>query len=132
VRYREPVRQKDGSIKFRRRAKRLGSVESFPSADDVEPLRVEFMQKINHDRYDPDSSMTLAEFVDRCYLPWAEAERRASTSKGRWEIWENHISARIGMLRVRDVRTVHVSRMLRAIAAENDLAKTRFSASSPC
>jgi hypothetical protein len=67
VRYREPVRQKDGSIKFRRRAKRLGSVESFPSADDVEPLRVEFMQKINHDRCDPDSSMTLAEFVDRCY-----------------------------------------------------------------
>jgi len=123
VRYREPVRQKDGSIKFRRRAKRLGSVESFPSADDVEPLRVDFMQKINHDRCDPDSSMTLAEFVDRCYLPWAEAERRASTSKGYWEIWENHMSARIGMLRVRDVRTVHVSRMLRAIAAENDLAK---------
>ena len=67
--------------------------------------------------------MTLAEFVDRCYLPWAEAERRASTSKGYWEIWENHMSARIGMLRVRDVRTVHVSRVLRAIAAENDLAK---------
>ena len=123
VRYRESVRQKDGSIKLRRRAKRLGSLESFPSAAHVEPLRVNFMQRINHDRCDPDSSMTLAEFVDRCYLPWAEAERRASTSKGYQEIWENHMSPRIGMLRVRDVRTVHVSRMLRAIAAENDLAK---------
>jgi hypothetical protein len=92
VRYREPVRQKDGSIKLRRRAKRLGSVESFPRADDVEPLRVEFMQNINHDRYDPDSSMTLAEFVDRCYLPWAEAERRASTSKGLLgDLEESHV-----------------------------------------
>jgi len=123
VRYRERVRQKDGSTNFRRRAKRLGSVDRFPRSDDIEPLRVSFMQRINHDRCDPDSSATLAEFVDRSYLPWAEQERRASTSKGYREIWENHISARLGELRVRDVRTVHVSRMLRAIAAEHDLAK---------
>src|SRR6266853_1233802 len=123
VRYRERVQHADGSIKFRRRAKRLGDVESFPRADDIEPLRVGFMQKINHDRSNGDSSMTLAEFVDCSYLPWIEAERRASTSKGYRELWENHISARIGELRVREVRTVHVSRMLRAIAAENDLAK---------
>jgi hypothetical protein len=123
VRYRERVQHTDGSIKFRRRAKRLGDVESFPRADDIEPLRVGFMQKINHDRSNGDSSMTLAEFVDCSYLPWIEAERRASTSKGYRELWENHISARIGELRVREVRTVHVSRMLRAIAAEYDLAK---------
>ena len=123
VRYRERVRQKDGSTSFRRRAKRLGSVDRFPRSDDVEPLRVSFMQRINHDRCDPDSSATLAEFIDRSYLPWAEQERRASTSKGYREIWENHISPRLGALRVREVRTVDVSRMLRAIAAEHDLAK---------
>jgi integrase len=123
VRYRESVRQKDGTIKFRRQAKRLGDVRSFPHADDIEPLRVKFMQKINHDRSNGDSSMTLAEFVDCSYLPWVESECRASTSKGYRELWENHMSARIGELRVREVRTVHVGRMLRAIAAEHDLAK---------
>jgi hypothetical protein len=110
------------SIKFRRRAKRLGDVESFPRADDIEPLRVGFMQKINHDRSNGDSSMTLAEFVDCSYLPWIEAERRASTSKGYRELGRityPHASVNCG---VREVRTVHVSRMLRAIAAENDLA----------
>jgi len=95
-------------------------VGSFPRADDIEPLRVGFMQKINHDRSNGDSSKTLAEFVDCSCLPWIEAERRASISKG---YRENHISARLGELRVREVRTVHVSRMLRAIAAEYDLAK---------
>src|ERR1700730_5700775 len=123
VRYRERVRQKDGSTNFRRRAKRLGSVDRFPRSDDIEPLRVSFMQRINHDRSNGGSCMTLDEFVDCSYLPWVESERRASTSKGYREIWENHISARLGELRVRDVRTVHVGRMLRAIAAEHDLAK---------
>jgi hypothetical protein len=128
VRYRERVRQKDGSTNFRRRAKRLGSVDRFPRSDDIEPPRVSFMQRINHDRCDPDSSATLAEFVDRSYLLWAEQERRASTSKGYREIWENHISARLGESRVRDVCTVHVSRMLRAIAAEHDFGEKHASA----
>jgi len=110
-------------MRIHRRSKRLGGLESFPSAADVEPLRIRFMQRINQGRSDPDSGMTLAEFVDSCYLPWVEAERRASTSKGYREIWENHMSARIGKLRVREVRTCDVSRMLRSIAAEHDLAK---------
>lgn len=56
VRYREPIRQKDGSVKFRRQTKRLGDVESFPRAADIEPLRVSFMQRINHDRSNGDSA----------------------------------------------------------------------------
>jgi hypothetical protein len=123
VRYREPVRQKDGSVKFRRQTKRLGDVESFPRAADIEPLRVSFMQRINHDCSNGDSGMTLDEFVDCSYLPWVESERRASTSKGYRELWKNHMAVRIGRLRVREVRTVDVSRMLRAIAAENDYSK---------
>jgi hypothetical protein len=92
VRYREPVRQKDGSIKFRRRAKRLGNVGSFPRAHDIEPLRVSFMQRVNRDYANGDPGMTLREFVDGSYLPWVESERRASTSKGYREIWKNHMS----------------------------------------
>jgi integrase len=123
VRYREPIKQKDGSVKFRRQTKRLGDVESFPRAADVEPLRVSFMQRINHDSSNGDSSMTLSEFVDCSYLPWVESERRPSTSKGYRELWENHMAARIGKMRVREVRTVDVGRMLRTIAAENDYSK---------
>ena len=72
----------------------------------------------------PGSSMTLSEFVETVYLPWAEAERRASTYKGYKEIWENHLLKRIGHVRLREFRTVHASRMLRAIAGECDLTKT--------
>ncbi len=124
VRYRERVRKEDGSIKLQRKSERLGSVQKHPKLSDVEPLREAFMQKINAGVSTPESSMTLTEFVEIVYLPWTQAEKRASTHKGYKEIWENHLLKRIGELRLREFRTVHASKLLRAIAAECDLTKT--------
>lgn len=124
VRYRERVRKEDGSIRLQRKSKRLGSVEKHPTKTDIEPLRTAFMQKVNAGVASPESSMTLSEFVSSVYLPWVQAERRASTHKGYQEIWENHLLKRIGQIRLREFRTVHASKLLRAIAAECDLTKT--------
>jgi len=124
VRYRERVSHRDGSTKWKRRAKRLGTTDEFPTEGHVESERTAFMQKINAGQFAPDTSMTLKDFVELSYLPWAKAEHRASTYKGYGEIWENQIRDRIGHLYMREIRTVHVSRMLRTIAAEKDLTKT--------
>ena len=124
VRYRVRVRQEDGSIRLQRKSKRLGSLAKHPKQSDIEPLREAFMQKINSGVSTPESSMTLTEFVETVYLPWAQAEKRASTHKGYKEIWENHLLKRIGQIRLREFRTVHASKLLRAIAAECDLTKT--------
>jgi integrase len=70
------------------------------------------------------SRITLTAFVEGAYLPWTKEERRASTSKGHHEIWINHIRDHVGELHLREFRTVDASRMLRAIAKENDLTKT--------
>ena len=56
-------------------------------------------------------------------MPYVE-ELRASTKKGYREIWTNHISKRVGSIRIREFRTVDASRMLKAIADEKDLTKT--------
>jgi len=67
--------------------------------------------------------MTVAEFVEKFYLNYIE-EKRASTKKCYTEIWNNHIRDRIGHIRMREFRTVDASRMLKAIANENDLTRT--------
>jgi len=61
--------------------------------------------------------MTLKDFVEHFYLKYIE-EKRASTRKSYKEIWDNHISERVGHIRVREFRTVDASRMLKAIASE--------------
>ena len=68
-------------------------------------------------------SMTLQDFFERIYVPYIQ-EKRASTRKGYEEIWRNHIRDRVGHIHLREFRTVHASKMLKAIAADNDLSKT--------
>ena len=91
---------------------------------DIRPLFTEFMQRLNAAKFTPETNLTLKKFVESIYLPFIESETRASTKKGYREIWNNHICDRVGDIRVREFRTVHASKMLRAIAEENDLSKT--------
>jgi hypothetical protein len=44
--------------------------------------------------------------------------------KGYREIWNNHIRDRVGHIQMRWFRTVDASKMLKAIAEDNDLSKT--------
>lgn len=81
------------------------------------------MQRLNAGKFTPDSTMNLTDFVEKVYLPYVE-ELRASTKKGYREIWTNHISDRVGHIRLREFRTVDASRMLKGIADEHDLSKT--------
>jgi hypothetical protein len=108
------VRQPDGSIKDRQRAKRLGSVKDYPRESQIKPLFAEFMRRLNAGNFSPETCMTLAEFVEKFYLRYIE-EKRASTKKGYTEIWNNHIRDRIGHIRMREFRTVDASRMLRQL-----------------
>ena len=101
----------------------LGSLKDYPREADILPVKTEFMLRLNAGKFAPESNMTLCEFVEKVYLPYLE-ELRASTKKGYREIWSNHISKRVGSIRIREFRTVDASRMLKAIADENDLTKT--------
>jgi hypothetical protein len=49
--------------------------------------------------------------------------KRASTKKGYENIGNNHIRDRVGHIRMREFRTVDASKMLKAIANENDLTR---------
>jgi integrase len=124
VQYRQRISQLDGSSQLKRVSKCLGRSNDFSNIFEVEKSRESFMQTVNRDRLSANSRITLTAFVEGAYLPWTKEERRASTSKGHQEIWINYLRNRVGELRLREFRTVDVSRMLRAIAKERDLTKT--------
>jgi integrase len=117
------VRQPDGSIKNQQKAKKLGSVKDYPRESQIRPLLAEFMRQLNAGNVTPEACMTVAEFVEKFYLNYIE-EKRESTKKSYSEIWNNHIRDRVGHIPMREFRTVDASRMLKAIANENDLTKT--------
>lgn len=124
VRYSRRISEQDGSTNLDRVSKYLGRSKDFRSISDVERSRASFMQTVNRDRLSANSRITLTAFVEGAYLPWTKEERRASTSKGHHEIWNNHIRDHVGEICLREFRTMDASRMLRAIATEKDLTKT--------
>ena len=81
VRYRERVRQNDGSIKLQQRANRLGGLKDYPGESLIKPLLAEFLCKLNAGNFTPEPGMALTEFVEKVYLPYLE-EKRASIEKG--------------------------------------------------
>jgi integrase len=117
------VRVEDGSIRLTQKAKKLGSVADYPLESQIMPLKTEYMHRLNAGKFTPETGMTVTEFVEKIYLPYIE-ELRESTKKGYREIWNNHIRDRVGHIRMREFRTVDASKMLKAIAEENDLSKT--------
>ena len=123
VRYRERVQRENGSIKLCQRAKMLGRVKDYPRESHIKPVLVEFMQRLNAGSSLPEGNMALSEFVETVFVPYIQ-EKRASTRKGYTEIWQNHIRDRVGHIRLSEFRTVHASKMLKAIAADKDLTKT--------
>ena len=75
VRYRVRVRQEDGSIRLKQKAKKLGSIVEYPLESQIMPLKTEFMHRLNASTFTPQSSMVLKEFVDKIYLPSIEELR---------------------------------------------------------
>jgi hypothetical protein len=88
------------------------------------------LQRLNAGKQFADGSMTLQDFFERIYVPYIQ-EKRASTRKGYEEVWRNHIGDRVGHLRLREFRTVHASKMLKAIANDSELSKTTLQLSDP-
>jgi hypothetical protein len=59
-----------------------------------------------------EGSLTLAQFADAYWLPTIKVKRRASTHKFYRELFDNHLRARVGDVKLREFETVHSQRVL--------------------
>lgn len=110
-----------------RTTRKLGTVEEFPTEDDIAPILQRFMADVNSDRgkkrFVPNSRVTLREFVVTKYFPDVRKELRGSTLRGYKAIWNNYIDARLGKLRLSDIRTFELQEAMDDIVSKTDLKK---------
>src|SRR5690242_9036616 len=107
VRYRENRMQPDGTVQRVQVSRRVASAQEYTRKKDVLPLAAEILAEVNENDVSPHASMTLAQFADHMYLPYAERQLRPSTWSVYSSVWKNHLQARVGAIRVRDFRTFH-------------------------
>jgi integrase len=126
VRYCDDILQPDGSVKRKLVCKKLSVPYGgeYRTKLSVKPFVRELLAPLNSGVLNPQSTMSIADFIDKVYFPQFAAENlRTCTTKGYKHLWERHIRERIGKVALRDFRTVHGEKLLADIARQAKLRK---------
>ena len=108
----------DGQPVRKQVTRRLAPVcDDYRSEKDVRPLADEHLRPMNLGALTPEGSLTVSDFAKKYFLPDVTAKKKPSTAKFYTDLVDNHLEPLLGNIRLRDVSTRDVQRMLDARAA---------------
>jgi integrase len=79
---------------------------------DVEPLIGRELEGINKEADLPSGQTSIADFIEKDYLPWCEANKSAPTANGYTRVWENYWKPHIGAVALTALQTAQVTAVL--------------------
>jgi len=124
VRYREDVQLENGSVQRLQKCHKLAEASGqYRNKGAAEELAGEFMRSVNHGEVRPESTMSLNQFIEDCYLPYVEEQKRRSTYCGYKNIWLRYVEPN-GNVALREVRTFEAQQLLKDIARRESLSRT--------
>src|SRR6266571_1831432 len=123
-RWREDVLEEGRVVRKQRSAKLAEVSDRYRTKADVRPLLAEKLRPINEGRARPESTLSVAEFVEDFYLPFVKENYKPSTSVGYEKIWKKHLAPRLSRIALRDFRTVDAANLLAEIHLQNKLGRT--------
>ncbi len=86
--------------------------DQYRSWSDVEPLIARALDEVNAGREVVTGDVPLAEFVEKQYLPWCEANKSAATANGYTRVWENYWKPHVGTVTLTSLQTSQVTAVL--------------------
>jgi integrase len=112
VRFRTTEVDDKGNVRRRLIRKRLAPInDEYRSASAVWPLAdIELARETKGGA--AEGSQRVADFVEKFYLPFVEAKKKASTLRFYRDTIKRNITPAIGQLRLRDVQTFHIQGLL--------------------
>jgi integrase len=73
---------------------------------------------------------SLADYFEKRYLPWVEANKAASTARGYKQVWTRYVQPHLGKIAPANLRTVQVTALLDHYANnglnQNSLSRVKF------
>ena len=103
----------DGQVVRKQRCAKLADVcDRYRSKADVYPLLAEKLRPLNEGRHSPQSTIPVATFVERYYLPVAKENCRPSTYSAYKTQWATYLAPRLQKIILRDFRTVDAASLL--------------------
>ncbi len=124
LRYYVRVHKPNGKIGWRLRAKKIASVsDKYRSEASVRHLAAEILAPINSKTARPESTDSVAHFLENVYLPYCKSSVRPSTHAGYTFIFKM-LKAHVGSYDMRSFGAVEGERLLNDFANEKRRAQT--------
>ncbi len=100
----------DSRIVRKQRAKKLADYgDHYRCESDVRPLLEKELRPLNEGRVSPESTLTIADYVEQFYLPYAQENYKPSTYSGYKAQWKMYLAPRLtsalGGLEEEELRT---------------------------
>jgi integrase len=112
ARWRENVVE-NGEIKRKMRFRDLAPVnDTYRTEKDVQPLLDEILAPINSGKARPESTMSVFDYAEGCWLPWVRDNCKPSTIAGYETYWQSYLAPRLQKISLRDFRTVDAANLL--------------------
>ncbi len=115
----------NGQVCRRQCSAKLADVcDRFRTKADVRPLLVEKLRALNEGRSRPESTLPVADFVEKFYFKFIEENYKPSTIGGYKSLWRTYLSSRLKKIILRDFRTVDAAQLLNDIHRTTGLGRT--------
>jgi len=107
--------------------KRLAAVgDECRTVSDARLLAQDHLRPMNLGSITPEGSMTVSDFAQKYFLPAVVAKKKPSTAKFYKDLVDNHLDPLLGTIRLRDVSTLDVQRLLDARASLSQASVLRI------
>jgi integrase len=124
LRYYDNEMRADGTVRSVQRCRKLANNEGpYRSKKAVRTLADEFLAPLNKGSFTIESTMTVADFWDKKYLPYIEAQKAPSTVNGYCNAWTRYLKSRMN-IPLRDFRTADCQKVLEAVVAKFNISNT--------
>jgi integrase len=124
LRYRDDVIE-GGEVRRRQQCKRLAPVcGQYRVEKDLYGLRDEILQPINAGKVRPESTLTVAEFGEKYWLPYVRENCKPSTVAGYEFVWNSYVAPYLQKIALRDFRTVDAANLFVEIHRKHRVGRT--------
>jgi integrase len=127
LRYRDDVIE-NGLLRRKQQCKRLAATcDQYRVEKDLHGLRDAILAPINSGKARPESTVSVAEFAENHWLPWARENCKPSTVAGYGTIWKLYLAPYLQKISLRDFRTVDAANLFAEIHRSHGVGRTTLS-----
>ena len=124
LKYRDDVIE-NGQIVRKQQCKKLAAVcDRYRVEKDLHGLRDEILGPINSGKVRPESTLSVAGFADKNWLPWARENCKPSTVAGYETLWSTYLAPYLKEISLRDFRTVDAANLFAQIHRNHKIGRT--------